>query len=150
MLVFLLAATIAASPTPVAEPTCVVPDGTRIHLELALSDEEKARGLMFRDYLPADRGMLFIFKQDDLLPFWMKNTMIPLDFIWLSADGRVVDVRANVPPCRMDPCPSYPSAVPARAVLEVNGGFARTHGVRPGAVLSFQGAPGYPVSGAKP
>ncbi len=149
MLALLLAAALAASPTLVPAPSCTVPDGTRVHLELALTEPEQQRGLMYRDYLPADRGMLFVFKEDDLLPFWMKNTIIPLDFVWLSAEGRVVDVRASVPPCRMDPCPSYPSAKPARAVLEVNGGFSAAHGVRPGALLRFENVPDYPVAEAK-
>jgi len=138
-----------AAAVPSAVPVCVVPDGTRVRLELALSDEEKQLGLMFRDSLAADGGMLFIFEADGPLQFWMKNTFIPLDFVWISASGEVVDVRANVPPCRADPCPGYDSAKPARAVLEVNAGFAAAHGVRPGAPLHFENVPGFPVSGVK-
>jgi hypothetical protein len=128
---------------------CVTPDGTHVHLELALTDEEKQLGLMFRDTLPSDHGMLFIFDADGPLEFWMKNTFIPLDFVWVSAAGEVVDVRASVQPCRSDPCPSYGSGKPARAVLEVNAGFAAAHGVRPGEQLKFQNVTGFPVSGGK-
>ncbi len=143
-----LALALAAAVAP-AKPTCVAPDGTRVSLELALTDEEKQLGLMFRDSLPANDGMLFVFDADGPLDFWMKNTFIPLDFVWLSAAGEVVDVRARVQPCRADPCPSYPSARPARAVLEVNAGFAAAPGIAPGARLTFADVPGYPAAGEK-
>ncbi len=146
MLTLALAVAVALTP---GKPVCATPDGARVSLELAITDQEKQLGLMFRDTLAADDGMLFIFNADGSLDFWMKNTFIPLDFVWLSAAGDVVDVRADVPPCRADPCPSYPSAKPARAVLEVNAGFAAAHGVRPGARLQFENVPGFPVSGEK-
>ncbi len=142
-LAWLLAAAVAPAPA-----VCTVPDGTRIHLELALTDQEKALGLMYRDSLPANAGMLFVFDADASLAFWMKNTFIPLDLVWLDKEGRVVDVRANVQPCRADPCPTYEPARSARTVLEVNAGFAAAHWVKPGAVLRFEGVAGYPVAGA--
>lgn len=138
-LVFSLAA--AAAPPP---PACVAPDGGRLVLELAVTDEEKAQGLMFRDALPVDRGMLFVFQTDGIHPFWMKNTFIPLDMIWLSAAGAVVEVRADVPPCRLDPCPSYASDRPARAVLELAAGAAAKHRITAGSVLRCSGVPGFP------
>ena len=143
MLTLILALAAATAPTT---PLCTVPDGTVVHLELALTNREKALGLMYRDNLAADAGMLFVFDNDALLPFWMKNTFIPLDLVWLDASGRVVDVRADVQPCREDPCPSYSPAAPARTVLEVNAGFAAAHGIRPGAALRFAGVAGYPVA----
>jgi uncharacterized membrane protein (UPF0127 family) len=146
--VLALALALAAAVSP-ANPECVVPDGTRVRLELAVTDEERQLGLMFRDVLPADHGMLFIFQTDAALDFWMKNTFIPLDLVWVSSTGEVVDVRADVQPCRSDPCPSYESRKPARAVLEVNAGFAAAHGVRVGAQLTFHDVPGFPVSGGK-
>ena len=146
MLILALALMVAVPP---GAHECVTPDGTHVHLELALTDEEKQLGLMFRDTLPSDHGMLFIFDADGPLEFWMKNTFIPLDFVWVSAAGEVVYVRASVPPCRSDPCPSYGSGKPARAVLEVNAGFAAAHGVRPGEQLKFQNVTGFPVSGGK-
>lgn len=146
MLILALALMVAVPP---GAPECVTPDGTHVHLELALTDEEKQLGLMFRDTLPSDHGMLFIFDADGPLEFWMKNTFIPLDFVWVSAAGEVVDVRASIQPCRSDPCPSYGSGKPARAVLEVNAGFAAAHGVRPGEQLKFQNVTGFPVSGGK-
>jgi uncharacterized membrane protein (UPF0127 family) len=146
VLILALALMVAVPP---GAPECVTLDGTHVHLELALTDEEKQLGLMFRDTLPSDHGMLFIFDADGPLEFWMKNTFIPLDFVWMSAAGEVVDVRASIQPCRSDPCPSYGSGKPARAVLEVNAGFAAAHGVRPGEQLKFQNVTGFPVSGGK-
>ncbi|HVN76502.1 MAG TPA: DUF192 domain-containing protein [Thermoanaerobaculaceae bacterium] len=143
----LTAALALAAATATPQPVCVVPDGTTVRLELALTDEERAQGLMFRDTLGADSGMLFIFEADSPVPFWMKNTFIPLDLIWLSSAGEVVDVRAEVQPCKGDPCPSYEPTRPGRAVLEVNGGFAARHGVRPGAMLRFRDVPAFPVPG---
>ncbi len=137
-----IAATAAtAVPQP---PACTAPDGAQIVLELALTDEEKAQGLMFRDSLPVDRGMLFVFPGDGIHPFWMKNTFIPLDMVWLSASGAVVEVRADVPPCRLDPCPSYANVHAARAVLELASGAAVKHRITPGAVLRCSGIPGFP------
>lgn len=146
MISFALA--IAAAVAPV-QPVCVAPDGARVHLELAVTDQERQDGLMFRDNLPADHGMLFLFDVDGRVPFWMKNTFIPLDIIWLSASGEVVDVHAAVQPCRFDPCPNYEPSNPGRAVLEVNAGFADAHGVRPGLLLQFRDVPGFPVAGGK-
>ncbi len=143
-----LAFVLAAAAVP-PQPLCVAPDGTQVRLELALTDDERATGLMFRDNLPPDRGMLFIFDDDGLVPFWMKNTFIPLDLIWISAAGEVVDVRADAEPCRADPCPNYEPSKPGRAVLEVNAGFAAAHGVRPGVVLRFRDVPGFPLPGGK-
>ncbi|MGD1147088.1 MAG: DUF192 domain-containing protein [Thermoanaerobaculaceae bacterium] len=144
ILAFVLAA--AAAPP---QPLCVMPDGTQVRLELALTDEERADGLMFRDTLPPDQGMLFIFDADGFVPFWMKNTFIPLDLIWISAAGEVVDVRADVQPCRADSCPNYEPSKPGRAVLEVNAGFAAAHGLRRGVVLRFRDVPGFPLPGGK-
>ena len=142
MLTFILALAAATSP---AAPVCTTPDGTAVHLELALTTEEKTLGLMFRDTLAENAGMLFLFDADAPLAFWMKNTFIPLDLVWLDAAGRVVDVHADTQPCRADPCPSYTPIAPARAVLEVNAGFAAAHGVKRGALLRFALVPGYPA-----
>ncbi|MDW7968398.1 MAG: DUF192 domain-containing protein [Thermoanaerobaculum sp.] len=141
MMSFLLAAMFAVQG---AGPTCTLPDGHVVTVELALSEEQKALGLMFRDYLPPNQGMLFLFSQDDYLPFWMKNTLIPLDFIWLDAYGTVVDVKHSAPPCKLDPCPSYKPSRPARAVLELVGGQAAAHGVKPGARIRCAGVVGFP------
>jgi len=134
----------AAAPTEAA-PSCVVPDGVRLVLELALTDQEKATGLMYRDSLAADHGMLFVFDTDDILAFWMKNTLMPLDIVWFDSTGRVADVRPHAQPCHADPCPKFSNAQPARAVLLVNAGYAAAHGLKPGAAATFQGVPRFPA-----
>lgn len=146
MLVLIAALAMAASPPP----ACVTPAGTRIVVEPAVTDEERALGLMFRDSLEADHGMLFVFQSEGTLPFWMKNTFIPLDFVWLSGSGTVVEVRPDVQPCRLDPCPSYSNAAPARAMLEINAGAAARLGLKPGVRLRCEGIPSFPVTGSTP
>jgi uncharacterized membrane protein (UPF0127 family) len=94
-------------------------------VEIADTPEKHALGLMYRRYLKSDYGMLFIFADDEVRSFWMKNTLISLDMIFINADRQVVDLFHSVPPCRSDPCPSYTSALPARYVLELSGGQAR-------------------------
>jgi uncharacterized membrane protein (UPF0127 family) len=134
----------ASSPTAVLHGTG---GPASVRLEVAATDAARTKGLMFRQTLAEGDGMLFVFGEAGDHGFWMKNTFIPLDFVWLSASGEVVDVRANVPPCLSDPCSSYASGKPARAVLEVNAGFAAAHGVRPGERLTFHNVPGFPVPG---
>jgi uncharacterized membrane protein (UPF0127 family) len=123
-------------------PTATLPDGTVIKLELAETPEEHRQGLMFRSHLEADHGMLFLFDQEGFPSFWMKNTWIPLDMVFLDSKGTVTHVAASVPPCRSEPCPEYTPDKPSSAVLELNAGTAARHGVRPGVTLRFQGVPG--------
>lgn len=94
-------------------------------VEIADTPEKHARGLMFRRCLKDGYGMLFVFPDEEVRSFWMKNTLIPLDMIFLNSDRQVVDLYISVPPCRRDPCPSTTSALPARYVLEIAGGLAK-------------------------
>ena len=114
----------APNPSPVPLPQAILPDGFVVDLELALTSEEISRGLMFRPTLPENRGMLFLFDQPRFPSFWMKNTLIPLDLVFLDGAGAVVDVIAEVQPCAADPCPNYPPSSPAQAVLEIGAGVA--------------------------
>ena len=157
MLALLLLTSLLASqaPVPTAKPlatmaapitpTATLPDGTRVRLELAVTPQEHQLGLMFRDSLAADHGMLFIFDDDGIWPFWMKNTFIPLDMVWLDGAGVVADVRDDVQPCRGDPCPSYTPRARSRYVLELASGTSRAHGVKTGTTLRFEGVKGIPV-----
>ncbi|MEJ2534050.1 MAG: DUF192 domain-containing protein [Gammaproteobacteria bacterium] len=106
--------------------------GQVFKVELALTRGEQARGLMFREELPPDRGMLFIFQREDWRSFWMKNTRIPLDILYFDDGLTLVSVAENARPCVADPCPSYPSEAPARYVLELNAGMVRSLGVEKG------------------
>ena len=140
-----LLALLALSPQPVA----ILPDGARITLEIAVTPEERARGLMYRDVLAPNAGMLFVFDSDDHYDFWMKDCFIALDLIWLDKIGAVVEILPNAPPCKLDPCPSYRPSRPGRAVVELNGGAAKRHGLRPGSLLRFEGVDNYPVGAGK-
>jgi uncharacterized membrane protein (UPF0127 family) len=112
-------------------------NGKSVTAELAVTDEERARGLMFREKVLPDQGMLFVFEREDLHAFWMKNTLIPLDMLWLDSDRRVIHIAANVPPCRADPCPSYGPDTPARYVLELRAGGAAANVIKTGDRLQF-------------
>jgi uncharacterized membrane protein (UPF0127 family) len=131
--------------TEVELPHAVLPDGFTVDLELAVTPQEVTEGLMYRPSLPEERGMLFIFDADRYPAFWMKNTLISLDLVFLDGSGAVVDIVASVPPCASDPCPTYSPKNPARAVLEIVAGTAAAHGVEPGAAITFERVPGYPI-----
>ena len=127
------------------EPQVVTPSGARITVEVASNDDTRARGLMFRDALAPDRGMIFLFPQSDVYPFWMKNTLIPLDMLWLDEANRVVHIESNVPPCPGDPCPSFSPGVKAKSVLELRAGRAKELGLKVGDPLQVRGTGSYRV-----
>jgi len=112
----------------------VIFDTVEFTVELATTPSQQSRGLMYRESLPVDQGMLFVFDGERSRSFWMKNTRIPLDMIFLDEAFVVVDVKHDVPPCETDPCPSYGSP-PAKYVLEINAGLAREHGIREGSMM---------------
>lgn len=111
-----------------------------IFAELADTTEKRARGLMFRDSLPKDRGMLFTFTEPQHWAFWMKNTRIPLDIIWMDGQKRIVYVERNVPGCSRtdDGCPQYQPTHEALYVLEVAAGMAEALQLQRGVKLHFQ------------
>ena len=118
-------------------PRAVMPSGAAYRLELALTPEDQAQGLMFRESLPPKTGMLFVFPTSEPHHFWMKNTMIPLDMIWMDESGKVLYVSANTPPCKGDPCPTYGPDGPARQVLEIAGGMAERDKITVGTTLKL-------------
>jgi len=102
-------------------------------VELAMTDTERERGLMYRDRLDLGNGMLFVFDSDGIYPFWMKNTLIPLDMIWLDGDGKVVYIYKNARPCEEeDECSNIIPPDSARYVLEINAGEADRIGLKEG------------------
>jgi uncharacterized membrane protein (UPF0127 family) len=135
----------ASAPIAASAPRVILPDGFPVVVEIAASDEMREQGLMYRDSLPADKGMIFLFTTMGEYAFWMKNTLIPLDMIWIDDQKRVVHVGRDIPPCRADPCPSYPPHAAARAVLELAAGSARAHKVVDGSRLRFERIDGVPV-----
>lgn len=112
--------------------------GHRYAVEVAVSEDERARGLMFRDALAADHGMLFIHDSQEPLAYWMKNTHIPLDILFFDNARVLVAQQRDVPPCTLgDACPPYPSNAPARYVLELNAGQAAQLDLHDGTRLGF-------------
>jgi uncharacterized membrane protein (UPF0127 family) len=125
--------------TTTSGPRITLPDGSVVAVEIAANDETRAQGLMYRDQLREGTGMLFLFATTGDYPFWMKNTLIPLDMVWIDENRKVAAVASDVPPCKADPCPSYPPNAPARYVLELPAGAARRHRVVTGSTLRFDG-----------
>jgi uncharacterized membrane protein (UPF0127 family) len=120
-------------------PRIQMPSGAVYAIELALTPEQQEQGLMFRESLPERTGMLFVFAETAPHHFWMKNTMIPLDMIWMDEAGTVLFISAGTPPCKADPCPTYGPDFPAKSVLEIAGGKAKSEGVTVGTTLKVQG-----------
>ena len=144
MLAFLLLAPLAGC---ASEGHWVELTGQRYTVEISDDHTERARGLMFRDAMAPDRGMLFVHEDEQPLAYWMKNTRIPLDILYFDEDRKLVSVSRNVPPCSLgDRCPNYPSSAPALYVLELNAGLAAQIGVAAGDVLTL--GPGISERGA--
>ena len=101
----------------------------RFTVEVARTPEQQTQGLMHRQSLAPDRGMIFPFEQPRVASFWMKNTLIPLDLIFIHSDGTVESVAANTVPLSLDPVASQG---PVAAVLEIAGGRAAELGIKPG------------------
>lgn len=120
-----------------ADGDTVTLKGQRFAVEIVDSLEEQQRGLMFRDELDADAGMLFVYSAPEDQSFWMKNTRIPLDILFFDNEARYLGAQENVPTCRGDPCPSYPGPAPARYVLEINAGRSAALDLQPGDTLEL-------------
>ncbi|MGH8214247.1 MAG: DUF192 domain-containing protein [Rhodanobacteraceae bacterium] len=130
-----------AAPATSADVPTIVLNSHRFTVEIADTPPARAHGLMDRTEMPADHGMLFIFPDSEPRTFWMKDTLIPLDILFFDEAQRLVSVQEDVPQCRSDPCPVYPSIAPARYVLELNAGVAAKLGVRRGDVITFSDLP---------
>ncbi|MEO6155207.1 MAG: DUF192 domain-containing protein [Thermomonas sp.] len=117
--------------------------GHRYAIEIADDDAERQRGLMYRDAMAGDHGMLFIHDRQEPQAYWMKNTRIPLDILYFDNARTLVSQQRDVPPCSLgDRCPPYPSDAPARYVLELNAGEAAQLKLEDGAKMTF--GPGIP------
>ncbi len=121
-------------------PTVVVhaADSVMVHVEVVSTPSARAQGLMYRRELSPDAGMLFIFPHDGVQHFWMKNTLISLDMLFIDHERRIVGIVENARPMSTEPMgPDQPS----RYVLEVNGGFAAQHHISMGAMVEFIDVP---------
>jgi len=119
------------------QPPWVKLGGEYFTVEIADDFQEMQLGLMFRDSMAQDHGMIFIYTDEAPRSFWMKNTRIPLDILFFNTQLQLVDWHADVPPCKTPQCPSYPSQEPAHYVLELNAGKAAELGVKKGDVLEW-------------
>lgn len=106
----------------------------KVDVEIAADDTQRAKGLMYRPYMPDSVGMLFVFEQSEPQAFWMKNTIIPLDIIYVGANKKIVSIQKNAVPYSEK---SLPSEGDAQYVVEVNAGFSDEHGLKPGDTISF-------------
>jgi len=131
-----LTALLLVSATACARAPWVELDGHRYRIEIADEEAERQRGLMFRDEMAADHGMLFIHEYEEPVAYWMKNTHIPLDILYFDHELKLVSQQRDVPPCTAgNACPSYPSNAPALYVLELNAGQATKIGLKQGDTL---------------
>ncbi len=121
----------------IASQTVTLPDGTAIHAEVKADRQSQATGMMYRDSLAKDRGMLFVYGSPQREAYWMHNCKIPLDIIWIEKGGKVVEIAPDAPPCNGPErsCPSYGGNQFADYVLELGGGQAKAHGVEVGKVI---------------
>ena len=109
-----------------------IASGGKVHrfvVEIARTGQEQQTGLMNRESLAPDRGMVFPFESPRMASFWMKNTLIPLDMIFVRADGSIANIEANTVPLSLDPV--YSNG-PVGAVLEIAGGRSAELGIKPG------------------
>jgi len=105
-------------------------------VEIAETQSEKAEGLMFREFLKEDKGMLFVYNEEGIYSFWMKNTLIPLDIIWVNAEGKVVYIEYEAQPCG-ETCDSLNPQENAQFVLEINGGIVGKLNITVGDGVNF-------------
>jgi len=104
---------------------------TCFKVEIASATNDRQTGLMNRDSLDQDKGMLFVFDKEGNYPIWMKNTKFPLDVIWINKDGKVVDVQ-TLSPCTSGSCPSFSAKSNAKYILEINSGLASKDNIKIG------------------
>ena len=131
------------APPPKLNPglaTIQTPDGFTIFAELAITPDQRTKGLMYRTRLAPDRGMLFTFAEPGYWTFWMKNTKMALDILWLDEKGTIVHIQHAAPICtRQDNlCPRYRSITPAVSVLELGPGRAETLNLTKGKTLKIE------------
>ncbi len=107
-----------------------------IDVEIADDLQEQITGLMFRQNLGYYEGMLFVYDTEKKRSFWMKNTLISLDMLFVDANNRIIDIKENIQPCVIEICPNYTSKSPAKYVLEVNAGFTLMNNIKVGNLIT--------------
>jgi uncharacterized membrane protein (UPF0127 family) len=138
----LLLAACSSKPISVDEFNTLVvtlPDGFEVRSEIMTHPEDMVRGMMFRDSLAEDRGMIFLHGEPGKYTYWMYQVKVPLDIIWMDTKGRIVEISANTPPCETNAseCPKFGGNEGAAIVLELKAGSAAKHNLRVGMRLRF-------------
>jgi hypothetical protein len=136
-LIPLHALAIAADPSTSTKPPSfkkIIVGKTPLRVEVADTLEKQERGLMFRQSMPENEGMLFVYKEPQEMSFWMRNTFLPLDIVFVGADGIILNIHQARP---LDESVLYPSAGSAKYVIETNQGWFSRHGIRPGDRVTF-------------
>ncbi|MCD6550197.1 DUF192 domain-containing protein [bacterium] len=101
-------------------------------VDLAVTPEERLKGLAYKNKLNIEEGMFFVFDREDIYSFWMKNTLIPLDIIWINSDQKIVYIKENAPPCLKDNCSLITPDQKAKYVLEISAGIVKKLGLKVG------------------
>lgn len=124
-------------PLEIKEPVkiCFSAEGECFDAEIVKAKAQRERGLMFKKSLPENSGMLFIFEKEDNYPFWMKNTFIPLDIIWIDKNYKIVFIKENAKPCGLGSCPFIDPGINAKYVLEINTGLAEKFNIKMGELI---------------
>lgn len=131
------AAAVAPSGLEIVETTVTTQAGEThvFETEVARTRAQQNRGLMFRDSLEPNQGMIFVYDRPDMLSFWMKNTYIPLDIIYVGVDNKIINIHENTIPLRLEPYPSFDEAI---LVLEIAGGRSAELGIAAGDTVEWQ------------
>lgn len=107
------------------------------NVELAETRMEKAKGLMGREDLSEESGILFVYKEEGIRSFWMKNMNFSIDIIWIDEEKTIISIEKSVPPCKEEKCPKYESPQKTMYVLEINSGLSEELGIKEGDRLVF-------------
>jgi len=129
---------LAVQPATADSLPTVILAGQHFTVSIANTPDELERGLMYRQELGPDQGMLFVFPDSAPRHFWMKHTLIPLDILFFDSNARLVSFTYKAQPCRADPCPVYASNAPAKYVLEIPAGTAARDSIRLGEIMTIR------------
>ena len=130
MVLYLLFIGFSERPANTKKSACFKDDC--FYVEIADSQTERIRGLMYRKTLNKDSGTLFVFEEEGIYPFWMKNTLIPLDIIWINKDKEIIFIKESAQPCKTNICPTTTSNKRAKYILEINAGLTEEMNIKIG------------------
>jgi len=133
----IIISSVLPNPEPEKENQACIKDRC-FGVEIADTPGKRSWGLMYRENLAKDKGMLFIFETEGNYPFWMKNTLIPLDIIWINTESEIVFIAENAQPCKEDLCPNIDPKANTKYVLEINGGFSKEYGFKVGDEINLK------------